>query len=93
MNLEQLLTEYEAGPSLLRHSVARVSEDQCRQHPVPNTWSILEVICHLADYETIYSDRMKRVLAEENPTLPAALPADYCNALHYQIATSRTNLR
>ncbi len=83
MSLSELLEQYESGPALLTASVERVAPEQCREHPVPQMWSILEVVCHLADYETIYSDRMKRVLAEDNPTLPAALPEDYAGALHY----------
>ena len=33
------------------------------------TSSTQEVVCHLADYEPIYADRMKRVIALNEPEL------------------------
>jgi hypothetical protein len=42
--------------------------------PVPGKWSTLEVICHIADFEPVYADRMKRVIAEESPLLLAGDP-------------------
>jgi uncharacterized damage-inducible protein DinB len=83
MSLQQLLSDYASGPALLRRSVQQVSNGQHRQHPIPDKWSIQEVVCHLADFETIYSDRMKRVLAEDNPELPAACPDAFATTLHY----------
>jgi hypothetical protein len=29
----------------------------------------LEVVCHLADFEIVFADRIKRVIAENEPTL------------------------
>jgi hypothetical protein len=37
--------------------------------PFPAKLSTLEVICHLADFEIIGADRIKRVIAENEPTL------------------------
>ncbi len=44
--------------------MAGVSREQLDAHPVPGKWSICEVVCHIADYEPVYADRMKRVIAE-----------------------------
>src|SRR5262249_12888901 len=46
-------------------------------------WSTLEVVCHLADSEALFADRMKRVLAEDRPALVFADPARYVAALAY----------
>ncbi|MBX3441887.1 MAG: DinB family protein [Planctomyces sp.] len=70
MSVASLLEEYAAGPKLLRQSVRGLTPDQLAAHPVPGTWSVLEVVCHVADFETISSDRMKLVVALQEPRLP-----------------------
>ena len=45
--------------------------------------STLEVVCHLADFEPIMADRMKRVIAEDNPTLLGADENRFLAALVY----------
>jgi hypothetical protein len=40
-------------------------------------------VIHLADAETVYTDRMKRVIAEENPTLLAYDENKWANGLAY----------
>jgi hypothetical protein len=83
MNIPALLEQYRAGPAQLRKAVAGMSREQLMAHPVAGKWSTLEVVCHLADFEPIYADRMKRVIAEENPLLPAGDPDQFQAALAY----------
>jgi hypothetical protein len=64
-----LIDNYLAGPQLLRKAVAGMSQEQLIARPIPGNWSTLEVICHLADFEIVYADRIKRVIAENEPTL------------------------
>jgi uncharacterized damage-inducible protein DinB len=52
-----------------------MTRDQLRARPVPGKWSTLEVVCHIADYEPIYADRMKRVIALKEPELLKGDPA------------------
>jgi uncharacterized damage-inducible protein DinB len=74
MNLPALLDQYRAGPAQLLKAVAGMSREQLAARPVPGKWSTLEVVCHIADFEPVYADRMKRVIAEENPLLQAGDP-------------------
>ncbi|MBL8809684.1 MAG: DinB family protein [Planctomycetaceae bacterium] len=83
MTLDELLQQYELGPAQLEASVKRVGREQWMRHPIPGTWSIHEVVCHIADFELINAERMKRVLAEDNPTLFNAEPDGYIAALQY----------
>ena len=39
--------------------------------PVPGKWSIQQVVIHLLDSELVIADRIKRVIAEEKPSLLA----------------------
>lgn len=41
-----------------------------RARPSPSTWSALEYACHVRDCLALYDWRIRRVLAEDRPTLP-----------------------
>ena len=65
-------------------TLERVREDQLDRTPVPGKWSIRQVVCHIADFEPIYADRMKRVLVEDNPTMFGGDPDVFAAGLHYE---------
>ncbi len=48
----------------------------------PGKWSILELVVHLADSDGIAIDRMKRIIAEDNPTLLSFDENAYIERLH-----------
>jgi uncharacterized damage-inducible protein DinB len=81
--LRQLIDEYLQGPKVLRKAVASMSREQLVARPVPGKWSTLEVVCHLADFDPILADRMKRVIAEEKPMLLGADEKDFAAKLAY----------
>src|SRR3954469_9909058 len=70
--LQPMIEEYLAGPGTLRKAVAGMTREQLTARPVPGKWSTLEVVCHLADFDPILADRMKRVIAANRPTLIGA---------------------
>src|SRR5437773_8525876 len=82
-SLPQMIDAYLAGVQTVRRAVAGMSREQLTARPVPGKWSTLEVLCHLADFEPVYADRMKRVLAEENPLLPSGDPDLFQAGLAY----------
>jgi len=82
-SLAALVEEYLAGPKALRQAVSGMSREQIVARPVPGKWSTLEVVCHLADFEPIGADRMKRIIAEDKPTLIGADEQHFAAALHY----------
>jgi uncharacterized damage-inducible protein DinB len=83
MTLTQMIADYLDGPRLLREAVRGVSREQLLARPIAGKWSMLEVVCHLADFEPICADRMKRVIAEERPTLVGADEKHFAAALAY----------
>jgi hypothetical protein len=84
MGLSQLIDGYLAGPRLLRNAVAGMTPEQLLARPIPGKWSTLEVLCHLADFEIVYADRIKRVIAEHEPTLFGGDPDLFAARLAYQ---------
>lgn len=82
-SLAPMIAEYLAGPLLLRAALKGMTADQLKARPVPGKWSTLEVVCHLADFEPILADRIKRVLALERPTLMGADENCFVTALAY----------
>src|SRR5690606_15294916 len=83
MNPTQLIDDYLAGPALLRTSVAGMSDDQLDAAPVVGQWSTRQVVAHLCDFEPIYADRIKRVIAEDRPTFFGGDPDLFAASLAY----------
>ena len=83
MSLSQMIDAYLEGPRALRAAVADMTREQLLARPVPGKWSTLEVLCHLADFEPILADRMKRVIAEDRPQLLGADEKRFASALAY----------
>lgn len=81
--LPTLIEKYLDGPKQLRQAVAGISREQALARPIAGKWSTLEVVAHLADFEPIFADRMKRVIAEENPTLMGADEKNFTAHLCY----------
>ena len=67
----------------LRAAVADLTRDQLVARPVAGRWSTLEVLAHLADFEPVFVERMKRILAYDVPPLEAADEELFVKALRY----------
>ena len=83
MSHDALIEDYLAGPGLLRRAVAGMTRDQLLARPIAGKWSSQEVVYHLADYEPIYADRMKRVIALKEPELLKGDPGLFAARLGY----------
>jgi hypothetical protein len=78
-----MIDAYVAGAQQLRQAVRGLSREQLLARPVAGKWSTLEVVCHLADFDPIMADRMKRIIAEEQPQLLGASEVRFAAALAY----------
>jgi hypothetical protein len=66
---KQIIDQYETGGEKLRQSIRGLSEQDLKSFPIPGTWSIQQIVVHVMDSDLVSADRMKRIIAEENPTL------------------------
>jgi uncharacterized damage-inducible protein DinB len=83
IEIDQSIDRYAAGPAELRAAIGNLTAEQVRTRVAPGRWSVLEVVCHLSDFELVYADRMKRILAEEKPTMFSGDPDQFEAALAY----------
>jgi uncharacterized damage-inducible protein DinB len=79
-----LVEQYAAGADRVAQAIAGLSRDDLAALPVPGTWSIQQIVLHLMDSDLISSDRMKRVIAEENPTLIGFDETAFARGLFYE---------
>jgi hypothetical protein len=70
-SIESLINHFAAGGAVLVYAVAGLSPDHEQARIGPGTWSIAEIVAHLVDSDLVGCERMKRVIAEEYPTLMA----------------------
>ncbi|MCA8991909.1 MAG: DinB family protein [Planctomycetaceae bacterium] len=83
VNYHDPIEEYLAGAEQLAEAIAGMSEEQLDAMPVTGTWSTRSVVCHIADFEPVYADRMKRVIAEKEPTFFGGDPDVFAAHLAY----------
>jgi hypothetical protein len=72
---QELADQYLAGAAQLRAAVAGMTREQLVARPIAGKWSTLEVVCHLADFDPVLVERMKRILAL-SADVPLLLAAD-----------------
>jgi len=80
----QMIEAYLDGVTALRAAVAGMFREHLEARPVPGKWSTIEVVAHLADFESILADRMKRVIALDRPLLLSADEDLFASRLGYQ---------
>jgi DinB family protein len=83
---DRLLSNLKSLPNELEDLLTDLDEQTLRWRPIPNKWSIKEIMCHLRDMEQLaYLARYRRILTEENPQLAnvdqdrIAFESDYIN--------------
>jgi uncharacterized damage-inducible protein DinB len=79
----ELIDSYVAGADQIRKAVAGMSREQLRARPVAGRWSTLQVVAHIADFEPILAERMKRIISHERPLLMVADENLFVNELAY----------
>jgi hypothetical protein len=69
--LADLLERFRRGAELIAVAVTGAAGAELDYQSAPGRWSVRQIVCHVADSELVGSDRIRRTLAEDNPTLLA----------------------
>jgi len=70
----------------LRAHVAAMDPSDLRRPEKPGKWSVLDVICHLADSELVYGYRLRMIVAEDEPALVGYDQDRWATRLHHDTA-------
>ena len=79
-----LIATYERGIDDLRSVVTGMTKEQVLARPIPDKWSTVECVGHLADTEIFFTDRIVRTIAMDRPLLMSADEKLYIERLDYQ---------
>ncbi len=82
-SLSHEMDAYEQGAARLRRSVTDLSPAEQKAVPIPGKWSAHQVVIHLQDAETSFADRIRRIIAQDNPTVMAWNENDFAARLFY----------
>lgn len=69
--ISELLERFRRGPELVAMAMTGAAGAELDFTPAPGKWSLRQILCHLADSEMEAGVRMRRIIAEDNPTLLA----------------------
>jgi hypothetical protein len=67
--ITELLERFRRGPELVAMAMTGAAGAELDFTPAPGKWSLRQILCHLADSEMEAGIRMRRIIAEDNPTL------------------------
>jgi len=79
----QAIDRYVSGAEIPAKAIAGLTRRQLNSFPIPNTWSIQQIIIHLLDSDLMASVRMKRAIAEDRPTLEVYDETAFSQRLYY----------
>jgi hypothetical protein len=65
-----LMGALEGAPDVFERILAGVTNEEIDRRPDLNRFTIREIMAHLADWEPIYLERMRRIRDENHPVLP-----------------------
>ncbi|KQX55311.1 MULTISPECIES: DinB family protein [unclassified Paenibacillus] len=83
--MEELIKEYALGYAMLRDAIEGLTEEEFRFKPAPDKWSIHQILIHVTDSEISSTSRLKKVLAEDEPTLISFDQDAWTNNLGYDL--------
>jgi uncharacterized damage-inducible protein DinB len=69
MMSRELIDRYDAGGPILAYATQGLTREQESARPGPGAWSVAQLVAHVLDTDLVFAERMKRVIAEDRPTL------------------------
>src|SRR5690349_6716677 len=79
----QLIESYRVGYAEVEAALAGITDTELDARPGPDEWSAREIVHHLADSEMTSAIRLRKLLAEDNPTIQGYNEPEFARRLHY----------
>ena len=92
----ELVARYREGPGVVEDLVAGLTDQDLDRAAPEGGWTGREVVHHLADSEMTSAIRLRRLLAEDSPTIQGYDEEEFARRLHYDsrpVAPSLAALR
>jgi uncharacterized damage-inducible protein DinB len=94
LNPNKALRSLRKTPLILDAILRDVTQEQAQQYTDgPDGWSVLYVMCHIADYEFIYYERMRLMLDTDDPLFPDVSNDELIRAHNYGAQNLREEYR
>jgi len=81
-----LFTALRSGPVLIAHLLEGVTDTEADARPEPERFTIREIVAHLAEWEPILLERMRRIRDEDCPELPGYDEGQLALNHHYALS-------
>jgi uncharacterized damage-inducible protein DinB len=78
-----LFTALEQSPLFFEYLLKDLTEEEADQRPDPERFTIREVVAHVAEWETIFLERMQLTCAHQHPVAPAYDPNELAARHNY----------
>ena len=83
MDRTELLDRFRTGYDDVVDALADITPDELDRRPADGGWSAREIAHHLPDSEATAYVRLRRLIAEDNPTIIGYDEAEFARRLHY----------
>lgn len=80
----EAIERYAASAEAPKAAITGLTPAQLTAFPIPGTWSIQQIVVHLADTDAIATYRMKRIIAEDHPSWDVYDENRFVTGLLYQ---------
>ncbi len=90
--IPDLLERFRRGPEVLAMVLTGVFGEEEDFVAAPGKWSVRQIVAHLADAELVYAQRLRQVVAEENPTIMAFDQEAWARNLDYKRRKPKSSL-
>ena len=80
---ERMIALYRDGYRAVVEALHNATEEQLDAKPGPDRWCAREIVHHLADSEMTAAIRLRRLLAEDRPTISGYDQEEFARRLHY----------
>src|SRR5688500_18525121 len=80
---QALIDQYGEGYQAVIEALRDIAEAELDARPAPEEWSPREIVHHLADSEMTSAIRLRRLLAEDRPTIAGYDQEEFARRLYY----------
>jgi DinB superfamily len=80
---DQLVETYKEGTRVFAEALEGITDGELDARPGPEEWTAREVVHHMADSEMTSAIRLRRLIAEDAPTIGGYDQEEYAQRLFY----------